>query len=811
MGAIPPIVACPRAGRLFTIRLGGALASALMATAWLQAPPARAQTPTPTQQAWADLKPILEAVQQRRHKEALASVMAMKNRIEDTRDFGLLEAYYDLMSIAARGAGNESVRLGGAFQSAIVQVRATGSVSESTASSHVQLARIYDSRKAERAVQVTAHNALNAIAGLRRQGKTYDDIDEDEAISHGLLGNSYERTGRSHIALRHFRASHEIGARGGLPASVVEQLSRVIERVEEKLKDIGPPAEQPSCTPVDDLPEATAAACLAMADAALLAADSARALGILTLLMSNATPQRTPDVLVPAMVARHLLLLENHFAGAPEIVRSVDMLANKFAGSAESGLATLVSLRTMMALLEAREFQQSMADLAGHIARRAARSGSEDLAIRQLDMQAVTLRLGGEKADDAELKFARDLERALVALDAASFAELNGYEGLARTYAQVAEGLFHKFESGDFESLRGKLASYWDQERGYVFPGAGAAAELLGRIALRNPSDEMRQEAVLVWISTEATYRGAEARAIRLNDEILTRARAEKRSPGFIGELLLMRANFTEDPQASAQLLREAFTLLKNAPGSESARIGVLLSLAIDLDRVGDFESALQMVDEADRIAAAMPEPPVQRQAEILKWRADRLLREGDLDEATMHAERALKLVAAVARKNDHRIIGPAKTVASLYARAGRMTEARALYEKYIFQGDAMALLLGESGVIEHRLSLALLEGFYGPTRKTLTDIDNLRQTFRNRASRDKEIERSIVRAEAFARYGLGEGAKALAAARSASEMREKFESEKSKTREDRILLEVMVGSAYLAAREADGGGSSAQ
>ena len=132
----------------------------------------------------------------------------------------------------------------------------------------------------------------------------------------------------------------------------------------------------------------------------------------------------------------------------------------------------------------------------------------------------------------------------------------------------------------------------------------------------------------------------------------------------------------------------------------------VLLTLAIDLDQTGDFDSALQMVEEAEAIAASMNEPPVQQQTEILKWRADRALRDGDLVEATAHAERSLDLMAAQARKNDYRIIAPAKTLAGLYARAGRMDEARALYAKHVFQGDAMALLLGESGAIEHRLSL---------------------------------------------------------------------------------------------------------
>ncbi|MBX9758236.1 MAG: hypothetical protein K2Y29_05615, partial [Beijerinckiaceae bacterium] len=640
-----------------TRRLRAALTAAAFAAACMQGAPTLAQTPSPTEQAWADLKPLLEAVQQRRHAQALEGLLALKNRVEDTRDFALLEAYYDLMSMAARGAGNEGLRLGGAFQSALVQVRATGAVSESTASSHVLLARIYDGRKSERALQVSAHNALNATAALRRDGKTYDDMDEDEAVAHGLLGNSYERTERSTLALRHFRASREIGARGGLPASVVEQLSKVIERVEQNVADAGPPREPPSCAPADDLSELTAAACLAVADAALLAGDDAKASDILRLLTSKSTPQRMSDIVLPATLAHHLLLLEKHAPGSPEIVRSVDVLANKLAGSAESGLATLISLRTMMALLEAGEFHQSMANLAGHIARRAARSGSEDLAIRHLDVQAVTLRIGGQKADDAELKYARDLERALVALDAASFAELNGYQGLSRTYAQVAEGLFPTFEADEFENLRGKLASYWDQDRGYVFPAAGAAAELLGRIALRNPSDQMRQEAVIVWISSESAYRGAEARAVRLSDEIIAGQRAAKAPPRFLAELLLMRANFTEDPQASGQMLREAYTLLKSAPGAEATRVGVLLSLAIDLDQVGDFDTALQMVDEADTIAAAMPDPPVQRQAEILKWRADRALRDGDLDEATVHAERALKLVADAARKNDYRVI----------------------------------------------------------------------------------------------------------------------------------------------------------
>ena len=787
----------------------------LVAAAWaivlLQTAPVFAQAPSPVDQAWADLKPVLEAVQQKRHARALEDALAMKTRVEDTRDFALLEAYYDLMSMAARGAGNEGLRLGGAFQSALVQMRAYGASAQPTASSQVGLARIYDGRKSERALQISAHNALNTIAALRRDQKTYDDIDEDEAIAHGVLANGYERTGRSRMALRHFRASRDIGSRGGLPGEVVEQLGQVIARVEQKVAESGPLEEPVSCAPADDLAKPTVDACIEMADAALLAGEASKAAAILDLLSSKATPQRTPDVLLPAVLARHLHLLENHPAAAPAVVRSVDVLANKLAGAGDMGSATLVSMRTMISLQEAGQYEQSMADLAGHIARRAARNGNEDLAIRLLDLQAVMLRLGGDKAPTPDVKLARDLERALVALDAASFAELNRYEGLSRTYAQVAERLFDTFAKVEFSQLMAMLAAYWDQDRGYVFPAAGAAAELLGRIGLRDPSDLQRQNAVLVWISSESAYRGAEARAIRLTDDIIGRMRRDSAQPSFLAELLLTRANFTQDSQASAKMLREAYALLKTAPGTETTRMRVLLSLAVDLDQTGDFDSALQMVEEAEAISAAMIEPPVQQQTEILKWRADRALREGDLAEATLHAERALKIAADQARKNDYRIIAPAKTLAGLYARAGRMADARALYEKHVFQGDAMALVLGESGAIEHRLSLALLEAFYGPTPKTLDGISDLRQTFRNRASRDKDIDRSLIRAEAFARYGLGDGDKALSAARRAFELREKIETEKARTREDRILLEVMIGSAYLAALEASRAGSSVQ
>ena len=382
-------------------------------------------------------------------------------------------------------------------------MRATSANSESVASSQVGLARIYDGRKNERALQLSAHNALNAIAAMRRDGKTYDDMDEDEAIAHGVLANSYERVGRSRMALRHFRASRDIGARGGLPPDVVDQLGQIIARVEQKVAESGPPQQPASCASANEIAQEIVAACIELADAAFLQGEAEQAASILDQLSAAATPLRTPDVLIPAVVARHLHLLEKHPAAATEVVRSVDVLANKLAGSGDPGGATLLSMRTMMALLEAGQFEQSMADLAGHIARRAARNGNEDLAIRLLDVQAVTLRFGGEKAPDAEVKLARDLERALVALDAASFAELNKYDGLARTYGDVAERLFDRFAKEDFAQLTSMLAPYWDQDRGYVFPGSGAAAELLGRIALRDPGDAQRQNAILVWISSE--------------------------------------------------------------------------------------------------------------------------------------------------------------------------------------------------------------------------------------------------------------------------------------------------------------------
>jgi hypothetical protein len=110
----------------------------------------------------------------------------------------------------------------------------------------------------------------------------------------------------------------------------------------------------------------------------------------------------------------------------------------------------------------------------------------------------------------------------------------------------------------------------------------------------------------------------------------------------------------------------------------------------------------------------------------------------------------------------------------------------------------------GESETIRRRVSLVALESFFYPTKETLGEIERLLRVMGQTASRDEELRRFAFRAEAFARYGLGDGLASLKVGRTALAMKQNFTNEKTSTKEDRTLLEIIVGAAVLASTQAD-------
>lgn len=761
-----------------------------------------AQTPAPETDLKTGINQLISLAESGKHKDVIDGIFKIKKKVEDERSPEMLEKLYNLMAISAAALDDKVLRVRGDFQKSLLRNKLYGAISPLTASAEFELTATYNSRRFERALQIAAGNGLNTVRHLKnKDGQDLNELREFETYLHGFLGRSYARTERKEMALRHFRVALKLGADDPLDKDDTEKLRNIIVEIESAIPPAPAMPEIGACRATPQLTTEQSSSCLKQADRAQLDGDTRAAERILRELIADADLDRLPTERVPAALALHLLLLESHAPNDPAVLRSVDILAGKLA-VIEHPAAALVAMRSVMAMIEKEEFSQRLADLCGHIARRAARAGNEDLALRFLDTQIIMLRIGLAKAAKGEESIRIALERALVMLDAASFAELNGYEGLAHIYLSTAEQTIDAFASEPLDKLSDRLADYWDIKRGFVFPGPGAAAEFLGRAALKNPDHPQHDRIIIVWISGETVWRGNDARALALTERLIAEARKSPRQRLLLAELLKARAERISDPQVSTRLLSEAYEIIRKEPDTFNQQVDFLLTLADDSRTVGDLDTALKLVDEADAIAKAHAEVETKHRSAILTWHAETALREGDLPRSIEIAENALRVLVESRKDYAYLRVQPAASLAELYARAGRLADTRRLFETYVFPETSNPNQSGESETIRRRISLAAIESFFAPTKETLAEVETLLRLMGQAASRDEELRRFALRAEAFARYGLGDGLASLKVGRTALAMKQSFTNEKTSTKEDRTLLEVIIGAAVLASTQ---------
>lgn len=763
-----------------------------------------ADTPEPEHAAVrARINALIELAQAGNFNDVAKGVAEIKKQVEDTRDFVLLGTLYELMGVAATKLGDRTLEVRGDFQTTILRTRAYGALDDRTVQAEVSLAVTYGQRKFERPLQIVATNALGSIRVLRQEGKSSPDLEQNEAWLHVLLGQSFYRTGRNMLALRHFRRAKTLGQAGALDADEKEGVDRALANLEPTAPS-APRAPAPgACAAGESLTKEQGDECLRNADIAALFGNLPAAESILREMIGDAVPNRLPIERAPAALALHMLLVQELLPDDPKLIHSVLLNGNRLALD-EFASASLIALRTMIAVMLKENFNHDLAKLCGHIARRAARGGNEDLALRHLDVQIVMMREAIAKASKTPDEIDYALEQALILSDAASFAELNGYEGLARIYNELADKRIELAASLPFDELREKLSVYWDVDRGYVFPGPAAAAELLGRVAEREPAEMGRANAITVWLSGESLWRSADDRARNHVDRLIAKWRGTTGLEVLVSDLLTLRAGFTDDPLASSKYNREAFELIKDLPNVDNKRVVLMLAMAEDSRQTGDYDTAFRLVDDAQRIAETSMLVELRQRAQIRSWQVRRAARENDLSRAIVVAEEALRLVEANTMKDHYLRIEPAERLADLYAHAGRMEDARKLYNAYVFTEASSPLQAGEAKALDARLGLVSLEAYFSPTPDTLKEIERLMQGSGRSASRDEALLRSLIRVESFAHYGLGDGVAALKAGRRALEMRKNFSSDRAIMKDDRLLLETMIGAAVLTAAKGE-------
>ena len=766
----------------------------------LSAAPAGSHTaPEPREAA----RQALQHLEAKNYREAGRLALAAKKPAEDLRDYPLLEQLYSIIAVAGANIGNDNAVLLGNFQSAILRVRAYGARSAVSVDSDIALAMTYESRRNsdfEWPMQIAAANALATLRRLKDDGPLSPRLAEQEVWAHLMLANSYVRTDRPAMALRHFRTARELGRRGFLDAAALTHVQELIQRQENLLPRAAPAPSPKTCISSRQMPDERRKECFLAADRLYLDGKTARSRALYEALIADATPDHLPESRLPAALALHLALIGIHPPDHPDVIRSAVRTGNRLAVR-EYGTAALLAIHPALAALGAERTDRPLVDLLGHIARRAARGGDDDLALRLIDIMAVMHRQLTQKAEGDDLIPAA-VEWVLLLLDATSFARINKYEDLAKRYFEAAARSLTSLAELPVDKIEEAVAPFADDSRGFVFPSAAAAHDLLGRLAILKGFDPARLRALTNWIVSEQTLRGNEAGALTLSERLIDMAGERHAGSLAHAELLAARAFMLVNPAASTPLTRQAYEIVRRFTGTEERQARLLLRLAAEARELGDYDAFIRLVETTEALAKSHPAIPDAIRSETERWRMDIALRAGNRPAATAHAERALDLQVSATADRHERRANPALSLAEVYAASNRMAEARTLYRRHIAHLADNPLLAGETTALAYRARFAAIEAYFDPTPALSDELGQLATIGEQAARRDGEVQRLIGRARTFASYGLKRGMEALNHGLRALDNAPVVRTETAAMREDRALLEITVGAALLAAEQ---------
>lgn len=787
------------------LRLAAALVAGLLAAlpATAQADPPAASTP--------DLSARLDAgyrlVASDKAGEALALLDTLRGPLEDAQDPNLLIRLYDLIGYAGRQLKDRAVEIDGNAQSLILNYLAAPLDAPDTVLAEFSLADAYRGRDEQ--VYPLAQ-VLAAAQGARRAGASTADMEEMEAKASALMGQRLLRDGRPELALKFLNRSRELGGKGHIGAGNMRKLDLLVDEAE---RDAAARHDLPSvpaqdCTGHAGLEAAQMAACRRSADLAFARDDGATAEAILARLITDVPRASLRADRYDA--ARDLLVVRllNKTAGDPLLRASAELIANYLAYMGDVRSAAMVGARAARTAIDGASYNAELADTCGHIARRAVRAGAPELARRMLELQRMVLLAGiGESravtTADGPQVLQRRLAAALLQIEIARMAVGSNLPGLAAAQWEEVERQVSTIDLAAFDTVERLTAVEYAEVESYVFPSYAAALELLGRLARRLPASDPRHDVTrAAWINAVEVWWGDSGRADALADELIREIRAAPQGrEQALADLLTARSSIVApmNPALSARLTREAYEIIALRPGEETRRIELLLDMALDQS---DTSLVRALIAEAQKLREAGGAIGLYAQVRLDLKRAFIAYDDGDADTAVRLGEGAIASLTAAGKANTWMAVTPARDLAGLYAALGRMDDARKAYETYVLP-RSNPVVDGEEKAISDRLGLANLEAYYAPDDKTLRTLSTLLERARLRVRADRDLAQRILRAQAFAYHGLGDGARARAAARAALSAPRPPTSDTETEREDRKLLEVLVGADWLGSRAA--------
>ena len=820
------------------MRVFAACAAALLLAALALPAPAPAQVaPVPAARAAsdADLRRsiasayrLLEAGEAGKAMQVLPS---LRDALEDDGDPELLLAVQEMIGLAGAELHDRAAEIGGHVHSVILNhmLKPFGAVD--TLLAELTLVETYRRHGVRDAQLYLLANVQAGVSAERRAGRLTAETEEVQAMAEALMAERLRADDRPELALVFYRRARELALRGRLDPSNASKIDNVIAEIEQELKARAPapPPAPDGCIGSAALAQAEMAACRAAADTAIARGDAAAAERILSGLLADVPRGSLRAERYDA--ARDLLLLRmlTREASDPELTASTTLVADYLASIGEVTAAALIGARAARAAIDRGSHDVAIASMCGHIARRAARNGAEAMARRMLTLQWAVVMAGlpapdgtlsaegpaaGISATDGPLAgrpasdslaasdaFQRQLVAGLLRLEGAQIAAGAGHARRAAAERAAAQPLVAAIDLADFDRVESLTAGVYAEARDYVYPTFTAAVELLGLLSRRLPVSDPRRDATLLrWVGVVDTFWADTARAASIADDGIRdiRAAPQGREPA-LATLLTMRAAMAEaaSPELSARYTREAYGIVTGLPGRESQRIELLLDMVIDQTDKG---LAQALVREAQKLREATPGISVTVQARLDLKRAYMAFDDDDRALALRLGEGAIAGLVAAGKAESWVIVEPARNLAALYAALGRMEDARKTYETYVFPRSD-PVIDGEERAIADRLGLANLQAYYGPDEATLRSLATLLDRARLRVKADRELSQRILRAQAFAHHHLGDGARARAAARAALTIARPAATDTTSAREDRKLLETLVGADWQASR----------
>jgi len=742
--------------------------------------------------------------------EAMALLEALRRPLEDGGDLDLLIRLHDLIGYAGHELKDYAAEIDGNAQSVILNYLAAPLDAPDTVLAEFSLAATYRRRDGEDGQILALAHVLAAAQGARRAGPPSADLEELEAKAAALMGQRMLGDGRPELAMVFLGRARTLAGKGHMDAGDVRKLDLLIGEAEHDAaarRDL-PLASPEDCTGHAGLAEAQMAACRRSADRAVARGDSTVADAILARLIADVPRASLRADRYDA--ARDLLVVRllHRPAGDLQLRDSAELVANYLAYMGEVTSAALVGARAARSAIDGASYSPQLAQTCGHIARRAIRAGAPDLARRMMVLQRKVLLAGLAEAgaplsapDPQVLR--RRLDAALLRIDSARIATGANLPRIAAAQWAEVERQIATIDLAAFDTVERLTAVEYAGVEDFVFPSYAAALELMGRLARRLPASDPRHDVARgAWVNAVEVWWGDSARADALAEEAIREIRAapQGRSEALVN-LLTARSSIVAptNPALSARLTREAYEIVAAKPGEETRRIELLLDMALDQT---DSSLVRALVGEAQKLREAGGAISLAAEVRLDLKRAFIAFDDGDADLALRLGEGALARLIAAGKGDSWMIVTPARDLAGLYAALGRMADARKAYETHVL-ARSNAMVDGEEKVLSDRLGLANLEAYYAPDTNTVRTLSTLLERARLRVRADRDLAQRILRAQAFAYHALGDGERARAAARDALNAPRPPASDTESMREDRKLLEALVGADWLGSRAA--------